>query len=312
MEYKQSVQEMFYRNRIGTVYGCFEVIDVTYDEENRRQIWTLRCVYCGFTKMTHNTKDYKKGKNHGICKCQRTKKLYSEPPQKIKKAVAPRMKDHELYVRWKSIKGRCADPNDKDYKNYGGRGIAMCQEWSDDFWAFVEWAKESGYSRELTIDRIDNNSGYSPQNCRWVSKAEQNKNKRSVHLYDGQTLHDWCEERDLPYLRIKQMVSHGASLEEAVARHEELERFAACRKAGRRMSVVKSRMKKGLSFDDAVAISQNVSKHVYTLNGETKTLKEWCRIFGFTESAILYRMKQKGMSFEEAITMPKHQGRRKL
>lgn len=310
MKYQETLQEMFYANRIGRTYGCFEVTDVSYDEAHRRQVWTLRCVYCGLVKVTHNGKDYVKGKNHGICKCRQTKKLYSEPPKKIKKAV-PRTKDHELYERWRNIKKRCTNPNDKDYRNYGGRGITMCREWSDDFWAFAKWANENGYSKELTIDRIDNNSGYSPENCRWVSRSEQNKNKRSVRLFDGKSLPDWCDERGLSYPRMDRLLYHGLSLEEAVERCKELERFDICREAGRRISTVRKRMEKGLSFEEAVTVEGNVGKHVYTMNGETKTLSEWCKIYGFTEPAILYRMKKKGMSFEEAITSPKRQGSHK-
>ena len=93
MNYTEQIQQSFYNQRIGTVYGCFEVTDVEYDPEQKRQLWTLRCVHCGLVKQTYNGKDYAKGKNHGICKCQHTKKLYSEKPQKNKKAL---MKEHPL------------------------------------------------------------------------------------------------------------------------------------------------------------------------------------------------------------------------
>ena len=150
MNYTEQMQKSFYADRIGTVYGCFEVTDVKYDTDQKRQLWTLRCIHCGLVKQTYNGKDYAKGKNHGICKCQHTKKLYSEKPQKIKKA---NMQDHPLYFRWESMTSRCYRKSDKDYPNYGGRGITMCVEWRYDFWAFADWAMEHGYRDGLSVDR---------------------------------------------------------------------------------------------------------------------------------------------------------------
>ena len=206
MNYTEQMQKSFYADRIGTVYGCFEVTDVKYDMEQKRQLWTLRCVHCGLVKQTYNGKDYAKGKNHGICKCQHTKKLYSEKPQKIKQE---KMQDHPLYCRWEIMKSRCYRKSDKDYPNYGGRGITMCDEWRYDFWAFADWAMENGYRDGLTIDRKDNDKGYSPDNCRWITRYEQNQNKRNISLHDGMTLPDWCLEHDVTpanyYYRLTQV-----------------------------------------------------------------------------------------------------------
>jgi hypothetical protein len=84
----------------------------------------------------------------------------------------------KLHMVWCSIKGRTGNPKNKDWENYGGRGIAMCEEWDDDFKAFYEWAFSSGYHEGLAIDRKNNDLGYTPDNCHWVTQAENNRNRR--------------------------------------------------------------------------------------------------------------------------------------
>ena len=83
-----------------------------------------------------------------------------------------------LYTRWRGMKSRCLNPNHKHYKDYGGRGISICNEWKNDFAAFEKWALANGYRKDLSIDRIDNDKGYSPDNCRWATWHEQRTNQR--------------------------------------------------------------------------------------------------------------------------------------
>lgn len=86
--------------------------------------------------------------------------------------------DKGLDDRYWNMRRRCVDKNNKDYKNYGGRGIQICEEWLLDKYSFFKWSYQNGYRPDLEIDRIDNNSGYSPTNCRYVSRKVNRANRR--------------------------------------------------------------------------------------------------------------------------------------
>ena len=129
----------------------------------------------------------------------------------------------KLYKNLDSIKQRCYNKKNKSYKNYGGRGICVCESWLGSYKEFYDWAVENGYSEELSIDRIDNDGDYSPTNCRWVSRKVQNRNKRdSVNIeYRGEikNLADWADELGMSYSTLRaRYITYKWSVEDAFNR----------------------------------------------------------------------------------------------
>lgn len=107
-----------------------------------------------------------------------------------------------LHRLWCGMIGRCYVKSNSGYKNYGGRGITVCEEWNNDFMSFYNWAIANGWKEGLTIDRIDVNGNYEPSNCRWVEWKTQARNKRNntTITWNGEThcLKEWEEITNLP------------------------------------------------------------------------------------------------------------------
>lgn len=100
------------------------------------------------------------------------------PPREI--TCQHRRSNTRLYEIWKGAKRRCTSPSCKDYPDYGGRGITMCNAWLEDFDAFWDWAWDHGYNPELSLERVDVDKGYCPENCRWASDLEQKLNRQDT------------------------------------------------------------------------------------------------------------------------------------
>jgi hypothetical protein len=115
-------------------------------------------------------------------------------------------KTPRLYRIWRNMKSRCYNPNTPKYKNHGGRGIKVCDEWQE-YLPFHNWAMNNGYSDGLTIERIDNDGDYEPSNCKWATCKEQNLNKRDNRLitYECKTksLAEWAESLGIKYSTLR-------------------------------------------------------------------------------------------------------------
>lgn len=128
---------------------------------------------------------------------------------------------HPLYGVWKGIKERCKCQTNRAYSDYGGRGITVCEQWDKNFKEFFDWSLANGWKEGLSIDRIDNNKGYNPENCRFVNSVIQARNKRNNHpvVHDGKEWHclsQFCEDMGLDYKIVQQRLYRGMSLEKAI------------------------------------------------------------------------------------------------
>ncbi len=134
-----------------------------------------------------------------------------------------------LYNTWRNMKSRCYWKRQKFYHLYGGRGITVCDEWKNSYETFREWALKHGYSVELTIDRIDVNGNYEPSNCRWVTQKDQcnNKTVNRIVEYRGETgvFLSMCKKLNVNEATIRSRIKKGYSFEEAVEKFKKTAPF---------------------------------------------------------------------------------------
>lgn len=178
------------------------------------------------------------------------------------------MRKSRLYRTWSHIKERCQNKNCKSYKNYGGRGITICDEWKNDFMAFHNWAMANGYKDDLTIDRIDVNGNYEPNNCRWVSMEEQAKNKRNRILYNGYKIEDLQNITGLKYETIYRRIKNN----------------------------------RDYILDKKTFKTKHYKEKLYYFNGESKTLTEWSNILNIKRNTLYYRIEKRKWSIEKAFS----------
>lgn len=227
-----------------------------------------------------------------------------------------------LYSTWNGMRQRCNNPNSSSYRRYGGRGISVCKEWNDNFLAFEKWAKENGAKKELTIDRIDNDGNYCPENCRWVDAIAQANNKRSNRVleYNGEshTIMEWSRITGVQEGTIRSRLDkYGCSIGQALGLEEydgspshTLEYKGVSHNitewsliTGINKGTISSRLRYGYNIGQALGFEeykrQSPPKYI-TYKGETHNLTGWERITGVNHKVISSRL-IKGLSIAQAL-----------
>lgn len=168
--------------RVGDTFGKLTVIERVENSKGGKAKWKCVCS-CGKLKTKPVTSnDLKSGK---VVSCGCYYFVSNEGRNRTHGDSKAR-----LWRIWCSMKNRCYCKSNREYFNYGGRGITVCEEWLHNYEAFKLWALSNGYSDELTVDRIDTDKGYSPENCRWATyKVQENNRRNTLRItIDGETL----------------------------------------------------------------------------------------------------------------------------
>jgi hypothetical protein len=253
----------------GQVFNRLKVLGDSGERTKGNKVkWLCQCS-CGNNTCVESYK--LKSKHTQSCGC-----IHKE--QLVARNLTHGMSDFPEYSNWLHIRKRCNNPADPNYPDYGGRGITVCSAW-DSFEAFY---KDMGPrpSPKHSIDRIDNNLGYSPENCRWATSGQQANNKRNNHLltFRGKTMNikNWAQELGVNERRLRTRLSAGWSAERALTEP---------------VDTVRSQF------------VSHPSTARYEFNGANHTINEWAKTLGF-KPATLYNRLERGWSIEKTLTTP--------
>jgi hypothetical protein len=192
---------------VGKRIGRLKIIsEAEYRGKKGKDIYYICECDCGKKKQILGTSLRRKEGGVRSCGCL-----------KIEYVKTHGMTGTRIYKIWDAMKYRCLNENCKSYPGYGGRGITVCEEWLEDFMNFYNWAMDNGYSDDLTIDRIDNNGNYTPNNCRWATNEIQQNNLSSNVLieFNGitKTMSEWAKQYDIDYQTFVKRVDAGWDIE---------------------------------------------------------------------------------------------------
>ena len=208
---------------------------------------------------------------------------------------------------------RCYNENSINYKYYGGKGVTICDEWLLSFENFFDWAINNGYNENLTIDRIDSEKEYSPDNCKWSTKKEQAYNRSmSVKLtLNGRTMYmtEWSEELGIDKKTLSWRYRNGWSDEEILSNKKDIiltyngeskNLLEWSKKTGIKKSTLWDRYNRGWEVKDILTKNSRDREIKLTYNNEQKTISEWAQILNVPKSRLNNRY-SRGWTDEEII-----------
>lgn len=188
------IKKLDRQNKWGSFYGLYQCSCGKQKEIVISKVKSDQTISCGCSYKKHLDKMHNQNKTHGIS-------------------------NSSEYTAWRHMKARCYNTNNSQYKDYGGRGIKVCDRWLNSFENFYEDMGPKP-SKDLTLERKDNNSNYFPENCIWDTRKQQGKNRRTNIwiTYNGKTqiLYHWSHEYGISYQTIKHRLDKGWSIEDAL------------------------------------------------------------------------------------------------
>jgi hypothetical protein len=198
---------------VGKRFGRLTVKGLSKRSESGHTYWVCKCK-CG--KIVEVLGSSLRNENTKSCGCLQDKCNTNGDRN-------PNSKYYPLFWSWKCMKRRCNDPKDGHYVGYGGRGITVCREWDESYQCFKKWAIKTGWNSKLTIDRIDNDGNYEPDNCRWSTSKQQAGNRRNNRWleYGGRRmiLSDWARELGVHHSSLQRRLSNGQVFEFIVEKY---------------------------------------------------------------------------------------------
>lgn len=265
-----------YIDLVGQEFGRLRVLKRAENDKHNKSRWMCSCV-CG-REVVVNASSLRRGLTKS-CGC-----LWLEVMSETRSTHG--MSKERIYSEYIGIKKRCLNKNSSGYKKYGNRGITICEEWlgENGFINFYEWAMSHGYRDDLTIERIDVNGNYCPENCKWITAKEQANNKRNTLRleYNGEThtTLEWEEITGITSGTIRQRLWNGWSVERALT--------VPMKKFGKRSA-----------------------KLVLEHNGQRHTVVEWSNITGISSATIRKRLNA-GWSESESVSIPPQKRRKNV
>lgn len=195
---------------VGSIFGLYTVIDPTPASDHKNRLSYLCRCSCGTEKYV-NASNLRRGRTFG-CGCERN-------IQTSNRSKSHGQSKTPLYAVWLQAKYRCRNPRHKQYEDYGGRGINICESWFNSFEAFKEDMGEPPFDGAM-LERVDNSKGYTPSNCIWATRTQQNRNRRNTRLFEfngvSMVLAEWAKKLSINQKTlVSRLYGYGWSVEKA-------------------------------------------------------------------------------------------------